>query len=83
MAENVQGRTSGSSDVSPAGEAAAFRLKQAMQVAESSGYGREPAIVAAVLQAISAGAQIDAIERAAARLEKALTKGQTSSTLPA
>ena len=78
MAETIQGRTSGPSDVTPAGEAAAFRLKQALQVAESNGYGDEPAIIAAVLQAMTAGAQIDAIERAAARLEKALTSGSRS-----
>ena len=78
MADKVPGRTSGTSDTTPASEAAAFRLKQAVQVAEGNGYGREPVIIAAVLQAMTAGAQIDAIEKAAARLERALTTGAKS-----
>lgn len=78
MAESAQARTGGLSDTTPAGDAAAFRLKQAVQVAEGNGYGDEPAIVAAILQSMTAGAQIDAIERAAVRLEKALSSSAKS-----
>jgi hypothetical protein len=82
MAENVQVRTGAISDVTPAGDAAAFKLKQALQVAEGNGFGNEPAIVAAIMQAMTANAQVDAIERAAARLEKALTSGTKGQPTP-
>ena len=78
MAENVQGRSGGPSDVTPSSEAAAYRLKQAQQVAQSNGCGDEPAIVAAILLSMTAGAQIDAIDRAASRLEKALAAAAKS-----